>query len=247
MSEVQTVICMKWGTRYGPEYVNTLFSMVSRNTKRPLRFVCFTDSTLGVDPRIECQKLPEITVDAKTGVLPWRKISLWQENVGGLSGNVLFLDVDVIITGSIDSFFDYKPEQPYCVIDNWTQPGKNIGNTSVYRFKVGCAPHLYTQLQQNLAEVRSKYPNSQTYIAREIGLPLTFWPQDWCLSFKHSLIPSWPLNFFVPPRLPEDCRVVCFTGKPDPHEAVLGQWPAPWYKKIRKYFRPAPWIAQNWQ
>ncbi len=29
----QTVICMKWGTRYGPDYVNRLYSMVMRNTR----------------------------------------------------------------------------------------------------------------------------------------------------------------------------------------------------------------------
>ena len=35
----QTVICMKWGTRYGPDYVNRLYSMVQRHTKRQTRLV----------------------------------------------------------------------------------------------------------------------------------------------------------------------------------------------------------------
>ena len=39
----QTVICLKWGTRYGPEYVNRLYSMVKRHTERDLRFICITD------------------------------------------------------------------------------------------------------------------------------------------------------------------------------------------------------------
>ena len=33
------IICMKWGTKYGPEYVNRLRSMVRRHLKRPHRFV----------------------------------------------------------------------------------------------------------------------------------------------------------------------------------------------------------------
>ena len=51
-------------------------------------------------------------------------------------GDVLFLDLDLVITGNLDRFFDFKPGF-YCVIENWTQLGKNIGNTSCFRFPIG--------------------------------------------------------------------------------------------------------------
>ena len=54
------------------------------------------------------------------------------------------------------------------------------------------------------------------------------------------------MNHFLTPRLPEETRVVAFTGKPDPDEARDGRWPAPWYKKIYKAVRPTPWIAEHW-
>jgi hypothetical protein len=54
---------------------------------------------------------------------PWRKIALWAAELPGVSGDVLFLDLDVVITGSIDSFFDYEPSATFCVIENWTQKG----------------------------------------------------------------------------------------------------------------------------
>ena len=38
-----------------------------------------------------------------------------------------------------------------------------------------------------------------------------------------------------------------FTGKPDPHEAGVGQWPARWYKKLYKHVRPVPWIQEHWR
>ena len=47
--EPQTVICLKWGDRYGPEYVNRLYRGVRANTDRPLRFVCITDDALRHD------------------------------------------------------------------------------------------------------------------------------------------------------------------------------------------------------
>ena len=43
--------------------------------------------------------------------------------INQLSGDVLFLDLDLVITGNIDRFFDYEPGK-YCVIENWTQKGK---------------------------------------------------------------------------------------------------------------------------
>ena len=37
------VLCMKWGTKYGPEYVNRLYSMVRRHLNGDFRFICLTD------------------------------------------------------------------------------------------------------------------------------------------------------------------------------------------------------------
>ena len=132
---MQTVICIKWGTAYGPEYANTLYSMVKRNTSRPLRFVCFTEDAAGLDPGIEALPLPPIRLPASHQWKAWRKISLFQRELVGLSGDVLFLDLDVVVTGSIDAFFDFKPEETFCVIENWTQMGQGIGNTSVFRLR----------------------------------------------------------------------------------------------------------------
>ena len=37
---------------------------------------------------------------------PWRKMSLWQYPLYDLEGDVLFLDLDLVITGNLDRFFD---------------------------------------------------------------------------------------------------------------------------------------------
>jgi hypothetical protein len=242
----QTIICMKWGTRYPAAYVNTLWSMIRRNTARPTRLVCFTDDPAGIDATIEARPLPPIDLPASVRWKPWRKISLWQSNLDGVTGDVLFIDLDVVITGGLDDFFRFEPDKTFCVIENWTQPGSGIGNTSVYRFRVGAHPGLYERLQSNPDAVLAAHPNSQTYISRTIETK-TFWPAPWCVSFKHTLMPPWPLNFVTTTALPDTTRVVCFTGKPDPDEARDGRWEAPWYKKTYKYVRPTPWIAQHWR
>jgi len=243
---VQTVICMKWGKAYGPDYANILYSMVSRNTTRPLRFICFTDDSSGLRAEIEALPLPSIDLPPSHQWKPWRKISLWQPNLARLSGNVLFLDLDVVVTGSIDPFFDHRPDEGYCVIENWTQAGKGIGNTSVFRLRVGAHPEVYDTLIADPEDTVAAFPNSQTFASRTISR-MIYWPADWCLSFKHSLMPRWPMNFLRTARLPETARVICFTGYPNPDHARDGLWPTVWYKRVRKHVLPTPWIAEHWR
>jgi hypothetical protein len=243
---MQTIVCMKWGKRYPAPYVNCLWAMIKRNTTRPTRLVCYTDDAAGICPEVTTHPMLQIPLPESLAWRPWRKIALWAPELPGAAGDVLFLDLDIVITGSLDEFFDHAPGASFCVIENWTQMGSGIGNTSCYRFRVGAHSYIYDRLCRDPAGVTGAFPNSQTYISRTIA-EKTFWPASWCVSFKHTLIPRWPMNFFREAPLPADTKVVCFTGKPDPDEARDGRWPAPWYKRIYKHVRPTPWIAEHWR
>ncbi|HET6388503.1 hypothetical protein [Hyphomicrobium sp.] len=243
---MQTVICIKWGSRYGVDYVNRLASMVRRNTRRETRLICFTDDAQGVDPWVQTAPLPPINLPARESTTPWRKLSLWQYPLLDLEGDVLFFDLDVVITGPIDDLFDYEPGR-FCVAQNWTQPNERIGNTSIYRFPAGKMSHIFDTFNADPEAILSRYRIEQQYISAE-SEDVVFFPPEWCLSFKHSLVPIWPLNFFVTPRLPPEARVVAFHGKPDPDEARDGVWPvnATW-KKFYKFVLPTPWISEHWR
>jgi len=243
---MQTVICIKWGTRYGAQFVNRLYNSIQRNTNRPTRLVCFTDDSSGISNNVQCEPIADINLPEDYITKPWRKITLWKDGLADLDGDVLFLDLDLIITNNIDDLFDYR-QGHYCVAENWTQPGKGIGNTSCYRFPVGKHSYLYNNLHADPVPYLNKYRISQVYISREIE-DMVYWPKLWCASFKHTLIPRWPMNFFKTPPLPKDTKIVAFTGKPDQDEAVIGVWPVKaWYKRLYKYVRPTPWIAEHWQ
>jgi hypothetical protein len=243
---MQTIICMKWGTLYGVEYVNRLYNMAKRNTDRPLRFVCFTDDPAGMDSGVEALPLPSMELPERARWDGWRKLSVWQPELSGITGDVLYLDIDLVLTGSIDAFFDFEPERSFCVIENWTQVGQKIGNTSVFRFRVGAHPYIFHRFEDDPEPYLGKYRIEQIYISREIS-EMVFWPTEWCASFKHTLLPRWPLNFIKAPPLPADTRVVAFTGRPNPDESRDGIWPAAWYKKTYKHVRPTPWIAEHWR
>ena len=208
---------------------------------------CFTDNPEGIDKEIECSPLPEISLPKKISCTPWRKLSVWQHPLKNLKGDVLFLDLDLVITGNLDRFFDYNPGS-YCVIENWTQIGQNIGNTSCFRFPIGKYDFIFEKFEDNPIKIWKKYHIEQVYLSAEIK-DQVFWPQNWCTSFKHNLLPSWPFRIWQPAKLPKETSIVAFTGKPDPDDVIKGKWPvkkSQVYKKLYKQLKTPQWVLDNW-
>ncbi len=246
--QVAHVACMKWGSRYGADFVTRLYSSLTRNLSLPLHLVCYTDDPTGIPDEIECYPLPEINLPEIVRWRPWRKISLWKKDLPGFNvgDQVLFLDLDIVITGPMDEFFTFAPGK-LCAIENWTQMGQGIGNTTCYRWTVGQHTFLYDDLNNDPDKVLANHRISQQYISNSVD-EMVFWPNEWCLSFKHNLIPRFPMNWFKVPELPEGTKLVGFTGKPDPDDAVIGKWPEenP-IKRIYKKVLPTPWIDEHWR
>jgi len=88
-----SVLCVKWGRKYGSEWVVRLRNMVARNLSLPHRFVCVTDAPV---VGVECWPL---SCD-----LPgwWQKVGLFQP--GFCPGWKLYLDLDVVITGDMSKW-----------------------------------------------------------------------------------------------------------------------------------------------
>jgi len=238
---------MKWGVRYGADYANRLYAMVRRNVTGDLRFICFTDDAEGCHPAIETRPLPDIDLPERVRWLPWRKISLWRPDLGSgdIRGEALFLDLDIVITGSLDDFFEYEPGR-VCIIENWTQKGEGVGNTTAYRWRIGEHAEIFENFARDPEAVLAKFRASQQYVSACIPEKV-YWPAEWCVSFKHSLLPPFPLNWVKTPELPPEARLIAFTGHPDPDEALEGRWDAPLHKKVYKHVRPTPWIAEHWK
>jgi hypothetical protein len=243
---MKQIVCMNWGTAYGADYVNRLYGMVSRNITGPFKLVCYTDNREGIHPDVELHDCPEVDIPHPKRNRGFRKISLWADQLPGLEGDVLFLDLDIVITDNIDCFFDYEPDSDFVVIHNWTQPEKRIGNTSAYRFKIGSHPYLLSNLLENHEEVMARFTNSQTYISYTVN-NMSFWPDEWCRSFKVHCVPRGVKRWMVEPHLPEGTKLVAFPGTPNPPDAAEGRWPSPMHKRIYKHIRPTSWVAENWK
>ncbi len=235
------VLCMKWGTKYGPEYVNHLYAMVKKNLSLPFRFVCLTDDAAGLREEVETYPIPSLDLPEGIPERGWKKLAVFREDLYGLQGNALFLDVDIVIIGSLDAFF----EQPgdFLVIHDWKRPWRITGNSSVFRFRLGAYPEILKKFIRTQAEVRQNFRNEQAYLSKEMhdrGV-LKYWPKEWCQSFKYHCLRRFPLNFFLEPRIPENSKVLVFHGETNPHDAMVGR-----SNRALRYMRPASWIKDYW-
>ena len=244
---MQQIICMKWGDRYSSDYVNRLYFSIKKFTKRKTDLICFTDNPNEINENVLCKPIPKISMPYHMQNSPWKKLAIWQFPLSPLRGDVLFLDLDLVITGDLDRFFDYEKDK-FCVIENWTQLGSGIGNTSCFRFPVGKYKNIYDKFQSAPQYYFKKYRIEQVFISKNISTQV-FWPKIWCQSFKHNLLPSWPKRIWQKASLPKETSIVAFTGKPDPDEVLNGIWPVPknqFYKKIYKQLRTPDWLKDNW-
>ena len=243
MSEY-TVICMKWGDKYGAEYVNRLYNMCKRNITLPFKFIAFTDKTDGLGQNIDARPLPEMDLppDRERG---WRKLSCFRDDIG-LSGRILFLDLDTVIVSNIDDYFLIDGE--FYVIEHWRPSKKHgIGETGVYRFEAGKNRDLYDYFMANMRKVKAEYRHEQAYVTDVLSKAgkLKFWPKKWMPSFKYNCMRPFPLCYFMDPILPPEAKMVVFHGNPTPDQAMAGV--SKGIKGIFRHVRTPQWLKDNWR
>jgi len=258
------VLCMKWGDYYTSDYVNRLYAGVRRNLVRPFRFVCMTDDSTGLAPGIEAVPFPDDPkVPGRYAPREWpnifAKLAVFKDGFAGLSGPTLFLDVDLIVTGPLDRFFDYKPGE-FCIIHNWVERRKSlfrkapdVGNSSCFRFEAGKSNGVWETFlrEKDIPGQAARFllgsQKFQTYAMMKTG-KVNWWPSEWVCSFKRQLIPVFPLNkIFVPWRPPKSVSIVAFHGQPDLPQALNGYYMK--YDKPAKMHltcRPTKWILDYW-
>ena len=100
---------MKWGSRYNYNYVNNLYKSIVKHTRKKTQLICFTDDKKKIAKKVICKPLPKIKIPQQLSETPWRKLSIWQYPLENLEGDILFLDLDLVITNNLDKLFDFKP------------------------------------------------------------------------------------------------------------------------------------------
>ncbi|WP_299701070.1 hypothetical protein [uncultured Tateyamaria sp.] len=251
------ILTMKWGTLYGPEYVNRLARGVAKHLSLPHRFICFTDDTTGLSEDVEALPLPEMRLPGGHEDTRWRKLGLFSANLFELSGTALFLDLDQIVVGSLDPFFE--DDAPFRIIrdDSLFRPKPlrrinptrhrflaSVGNSSVFRYEIGAHSYVLDAYLADPAAATTQFEISQQFQSAQLAKHghLAYWPEDWCVSFKNHCVPRGLRSYLSDPSLPEGARIVVFAGEPKMHDALSGKG-SKWYRRIGD----VNWLKDAWE
>jgi hypothetical protein len=247
MTTARHVLCMKWGSKYGPEYVNRLYAMVRRRLTGDFNFVCLTDDGKGIRPEVQCLPIPPLALELAPGQRDgaWKKLTTFTADLHGLQGTALFLDLDVVVVGPLDDFFTQPGD--FLIIRDYSRPWRSeriTGNSSVYRFELGAHADVLEHFRNQMDAVQGQFRNEQVYLSDFLHRQgkLGYWPQAWCPSFKYHGIPRWPCNYWQEPAVPSDARVMVFHGECNPPDALAGR-----RNRRFRYIRPARWVADHWK
>ncbi|MCA9035101.1 MAG: hypothetical protein KDA91_08225 [Planctomycetaceae bacterium] len=257
MNRPVVVACLKWGHPYPPEYVNVLAAAVKDNLSFNHRFVCITDAPEGLSSDVEVMPLPEIPIErAKWNTGFWPKLAIFKQGMFDPETIVLYLDVDLMVTQSLDPFIEilntdgglriireWNPDI-WNLLPIWARPDRG-GNGSAIGFIAKEQYNLFDTFEQNPYEVDSDYRIDQVYIT-ETANRRRYWPHTWCLSFRRSCVPHWPLNLLSRTiRKPRRGKLLAFHGCPNPTDVVAdGHYR--WGTKWRYGFGPIRWVQEYW-
>ncbi len=247
-------ICLKYGSAYGPEYVNRLHAGLIRNTHQDLRFFCMTDDRSGIGRGMELIPLPDepfaermqlaMQTAPKRGRL--KKISLFRRGlIPDLDGPLLVFDLDVVIVGNIDALRDINPGK-ICMRREWKHSSRapSLGHGSVERIDPERHGYLYDWMARDPeSAVAFGGGSEQTYTSKSAARAGDFepFPDNWIASFKYDCRPIRPLNLLLEPRLPKEAKVICFHGRPKMEEAVDGYRAGPLHST-----RACGWLRDAW-
>ena len=211
---VLTVWCVFWGDKYSSDYVYILKRMVEMNLSYPHEFICITDNPL---PMINCI-LPECDYHGW-----WQKLQLFMP--GMATGPSLYLDLDVVITGSLDGLVEQYAGCELAMPANWAMSGHGGCQSSVMLWRGDTCHDIWEAFDYEADS--NRLWGDQEFITEQLGDPgagrITRITPSQVVSYKYHCRTGQPM----------DAKVIVFHGKPDPHEVD-----DEWVKNARSRFTP---------
>lgn len=200
-----------WGTKYGPDYIDKLRGSIARNLTQPYEFrVIETDDPLtkerGCFARLRAFD-------------PY-----WQAQQGFEPGDrIVCMDLDLIVTGSLNGLFDRK--EPFVILTGANSANPCPYNGSLQMLRAGHRPDVWADFSLEAAEKLPRYEfvDDQQWLFHKLPGAGSFGPDQGIFAFHK---PGWPKG----EALPKGARIVAFPGWRDP----VG-------------FQHLDWVAEHWR
>ena len=190
------------------QYVNNLYYGVKSFMPYNFQFICFTNEKLKTNKEIEIRKFPVIG----KGVLP--RLFMFSEKSGLFGHQVLSLDLDIVITGSLDDIAGYNGM--FCTRKSYMNSEKGLLDGDIMNF-YACRENedkFWKPFINNVEKSEEITNGRERYWVRHVT-------NNNADSFD-ELAPNQILSYKRNVKgkgLPENARIVSFHGHPRPHQA----------------------------
>jgi hypothetical protein len=113
-STVINFITLKWGTKYGPEYVNRLYANLLNAYNGEFEFHCFTDDSKGLHPAIHVRDIALLR-PTSSKCFTIEKVYLFDPKV--ISGKCVLFDLDILILKDLSTYLTF--DEPRFIKNLW--------------------------------------------------------------------------------------------------------------------------------
>lgn len=215
-------VCFKWKpplhyrSQFGPEQVNTLWSMLRRNYIGPARLTCVTDDAAGISKEVNVLPLWETF-----GKLPsphgagnpscYRRLPVYgDEAAKWFGGRFTLLDLDICIVDNINPVIDVPND-----FKIWGDTAKGTPyNGSLQLMNAGARKQVLETFDPvespKAARALGYIGSDQAWIGACLGPHEAKWTsRDGIYSYRNEIAPRGG-------QLPDNARIVIFHGAVDP-------------------------------
>jgi|19_taG_2_1085344.scaffolds.fasta_scaffold00062_41 hypothetical protein len=196
------VVCVQWGRKYSNEYVTKLYNSIERNTSVPFDFITCTDNAERPVPGFK-------DIFPKDNIQSWyNKLQMFYMDKHWRFEQTFFFDLDTVIVGNLDEIFGYRGN--FCALrDFYRRDGLGSGLLS---WKTGEHEYIWDYYKG-----RKHRLGDQGIIEDATSKNVDRWQE----LYKDQII-SYKVH--CKPTPPDNARIVCFHGKPNPHEVKGLKW-----------------------
>lgn len=231
-----SVLCFLWHDPFHPKkdfytydesYVHELRESVGKSLTVPHEFICVSDRPI---PGVKTVPLDYTTHIPGTR---FAKLQMFRP-FGELAGKrLLYLDLDCVVTGSLDPLVDRAEDLVLWRNPNFGQPGRAFYNTSIILHTAGTRPEFWREFDRvrTWPMLRQKWGGTdQAWISQRASWKEAHWTAaDGVYGAGRLKKPDGALDG-VGTELPENARVVFFPGARTQRTAAKEH---PWIARYR--------------
>jgi hypothetical protein len=217
-----------WGDKYNATHINKLARGIRAHYRGDYHFVVFSDKALTVGDDIEARRIANPELIGRGCFCRLRMFDPEWQAWHKFTDRIVSLDLDVVVTGSLDDVFDH--EETFMILQNVNSSNPNPFNCSVMMLRVGHHAEVWRDFSIEKAKAANAqlgfgFPDDQGWIWSKLP-QAAGWrggKESGVYGFQK---PGWPAG----PGLPADARIVAFFG-----------WRKP------EMFTALPWVQTHWR